>query len=305
MYRVAVIGNCQAAGVASSVKFLLRQSYVKEILTWETSKWYPSDDHLITDLATFDHIFIQHSWGGRISEETVKTLHEKNLSVTEYPVITFPAFHPDLIYITVDGKDDFLTGPIGAYNSAIALFGYLMGLDVDAALTLYTGDVYERLGYFGMWDHSVSALIKEGARFGIDLQMPINEWLREGSFMHSINHAKILPLAHLAKLLLEKAGIPSTREIDLEYIQDVAKKDAIWPIYPEIGRRFGLTGNHVFKKPDYSVQNHLDAYFDLSDFVHSSYASFSYFQKAALKNSRINAWTEDNGLCDWLIKRAT
>jgi hypothetical protein len=304
MHRIAVIGNCQAAGVASAMQFLVKNSYVKQILTWETSKWYEDDEKLFADLATFDHIFMQRSWGGRINPDTFKALQDRKYSVTEFPIITFPAFHPDLIYATIEGRSGFLNGPIGPYNSAIALFGYLAGIDVESVLKLYTREVYSKLGYLDMWSKSLESLIADAAKYDINIASEVNEWLREGSFMYSINHAKILPLAQLARILLKKTNVRSMRNLDLQYIEDHGQKDAIWPIYPEIAERFSITGSYVFKKPDYAVTNHLDTFFDLSDFVQNSYMSMSYFRRANLKNERVIGWLNDEELRTWLLERA-
>ena len=274
---------------------------MKHLLSWELSRWYDSSEAFVTDLRSFDAVFCQDVDLAPFVDGKVEGLKALFSNTFEFPIIVFPAYHPDLIYITLAQPNvaQFFSSPIGSYNSALALFGYKSDLSPYQTRRLFTDTVYARLGYYDMWESSQDALLKAGRASGLRLDDVFTTWVRSGCFKHSINHAKMAPLIDIARLLLGKTFGQTTFEEAGPFLVDPAAKDAVWPIYPEIGERLGLRGSYMFRCPDYIAQQG-QKYFSLDLFLAESFKSFGFFPKAALTSDRVDAWLADKPLTDWL-----
>lgn len=82
------------------------------------------------------------------------------------PSVLFSAFHPDIVFatrISADGgaNGGCLQSPLGDYQSALVIYGYLRGLTAEKTITLFTQDVYDVLRYTSMWTEAESFLISE------------------------------------------------------------------------------------------------------------------------------------------------
>ena len=122
--RIAVIGNCQAFGIAYAMKLLDPSATVDHFSIIRKSR--ASFDLFTKTLATYDHVFSHEFPHGHISggdaEELCRRLREKTILV---PTVTFSAFHPDLVYLIDETRGNApLFGPLGPYHSALAVFAY-------------------------------------------------------------------------------------------------------------------------------------------------------------------------------------
>src|SRR5690606_23883092 len=124
--------------------------------------------------------------------------------VLQVPAIGFSAFHPDLCYVRND-RTNALTSQ--HYNSAIAAWAYLRGVDGAEARRLFNRRSYRELGYFDQWQPSRDFL-ERSFKYS-RLQDIFSDFFlhvqRQGMFMHSINHPKISALEQLGKLLDRKS----------------------------------------------------------------------------------------------------
>ncbi|MFC2254074.1 WcbI family polysaccharide biosynthesis putative acetyltransferase [Labrys portucalensis] len=305
MPRIAVVGNCQALGVAEVLKYLLPNSFIKQSISWEIQNWISSYEDFVRDLATFDHVFVQDVAFGNFPGANLERLRQDLPNVVEFPIIVFPAFHPDLVYVSNKKKENsnFILSPIGPYNSAIALYAYKRDYTVIETLNLFKENVYKRLGYFDFWDSSTDALLANGKRLGFDLTENLARWSREGCFMHSINHAKLIVLADIAQLLLDKVGIRARQNNWKDYVVDPAQMDAIWPVYTEVASKFAFNGSYIFKKPNYALKENTQ-FFTLDTFVSKSFESYKHFPKTDLLCERVDQWLADESLAAFLDRAA-
>jgi hypothetical protein len=205
-----------------------------------------------------------------------------------FPVLNFSAYHPDLVYIRVDSAKDFLHGPLGHYNSAIAFWGFLHGLSIANAIALFNEGTYEALGYFDFWQTSRQALIDEGAITNFPLGRYLDSWSRVGCFMHSVNHPRLFVFADVAKELLTRLGLPIITGAT-NYLSDEFADGPVWPVFPEIAARLGIEGRYYFKigrglcPIDRPV-----AMLDLREFVESSFEAFGKHGKGDLICDRMD-----------------
>lgn len=301
MARIVVIGNCQAEVIAEGMRFFKPDAFSKHILSWEIPRWYDNVDSFINDLKSFDHIFSHNVDLSPYLPGGLQELKERFTNAIEIPTVVFPAYHPDLVYVyRGQGSGEAVFSPIGAYNSAIALFGYKKDLSAYQTIRLFNEAVYRKLGYFDMWEASQNALLASGRDAGLSLASLFPKWTRSGCFMHSINHSKIEPLIDISKLLLGKV-LGNVADADWRpFIVDPLQKDAVWPIYPEIAEKFGLPGSYMFRRPDYANTSE-QRYLPLETFVIQSLKSYSFHPKHALYSDRVENWIQNRELSAWLL----
>lgn len=243
--RVLVSGNCQTAGIAAA---MLRFGAVGEAhavpLTGESQEALRAKLDRLAD--TTDLWFL--SPNNRVGLEAAAA-HGKR--VVRLPLVQFGAFHPDICYAWHRGTR-VLSAP--NYNSAIVVWGWQTGRDVEATAALFRPEVFAALGYFGAWAAGVRDLQKAFADAGLSHRLA--EWFlackRDGCFMHSINHPRVDAVVRLARVLVEEAGLTVVRTVHPGELND-GLNGTVWPVYPAIAERLGLAdGCYTWK---YLAQN--------------------------------------------------
>jgi hypothetical protein len=234
--KIAIIGNCQHAGVARCMKAM---NSAIDVLPIPIEPVIEKSFDLHSALQDRELILTQ-------TYEIDSLLRQHKYNVVYYPRICFEAYHPDIAY--VQNGAELVHTPMHHYNSKIVLFAYLRGLNVADTLRFFTGAVYEKLGYLEVWGPATRALLIEGQESDFPLEELLSQWSRKGCFMHSVNHPRLMVLASLAKTLLRRLGIPVRASQPEDYlIDELAVHGPIWPVYPEIASSLGLEGHLEFR----------------------------------------------------------
>jgi hypothetical protein len=266
---LGVVGNCQARGVAACMQSLTRHA----VLPWAHIGVTPPED-LAEAVAKCDVIFVQHVFG-----ERVDALERRSQTrIVKLPIVTFPAFHPDLIYLRYG--DDLADSPLGKYHSSLAFHGWTTGLNLRDTLDLYNARTYQRLGFFSYLDASLAALRQEAATVDMPLETLCAGWLRQGCFMHTVNHPKLFVLADIARAALARVGLEADTPDGPDHVADPLLKGAIWPVYPELASRWGLRGSYQFKVQQ--VRGSPVRFLDLEAFVARSLRIYATLDRTAL-----------------------
>ncbi len=290
--RIAVVGNCQSFGVAYAMKTLNPAARVDRFTI--IRKGLATVDMLARALATYDHVFSIHFPKGYLRDGGFEQLRERLPNVRLLPSLVFSGYHPDLVYIldpTAGGRP--LDGPIGSYHSAIALYAYLRGMNLEQAEALFSAQVYDALGYFDVWESAAAELLGLARAAGVDLSAEFMRWSRGVPFMYSINHPKPFVLFDLARVLLRKAGLPAADlPFDLYAVDDVVR-GVVFPVYPEIAERYGQTGSYLFKRAHFELESGVGDFFDLPGFLKASFAAYGACKPAQLVTPRTQAWLDD------------
>ena len=287
--RLHVIGNCQGQAVAHAMRMLVPETEVAFTSVFGIATSYRRAADLVVATRDCDAVFANafHAPfrdGGGFEDLRAGT------RLVPIPTLVFSAFHPDAIYVgNESGGQGLVYGPMGGYHSAIALYGYLEGLDLEATLRLFQHETYRRLGYLDLWDGSVATLAELGRHADYPLDESILRWTRRGCFMHGINHPKMYVAADLARGLLRKAGI-AFEDCDLDgYLPDDFIRSGTWPVYEAIAEHYGVPGSALFLKAPTRKTGPART-MTLRAFVEASFASYRKRDRARLASPRVEGW---------------
>jgi ABC-type polysaccharide/polyol phosphate transport system ATPase subunit len=287
---ILVLGNCQARPFASCLQALCPEITFMgvELSSLLVQGCMRRDRNLRARLDQYEWL-VAHPEAARLIVDNFPDLGER---VTRFPNVTFSAYHPDLVYVhaTSDSISKHLYGPLGHYNSAIALWGYQNRLSIDETVGLFNERTYETLGYFQFWQSSRQSLVNDGTDADMPLQDSVDRWSHRGVFMYSINHPKMSVFADIGEVVLRRLQLPRVRQAG-DYADNEFVRAPIWPVYPEVATRLGLEGgDYLFKVPE-------DAYapdkpvvmLDLREFVGQSFNTFSQYRRDNLRCERLQS----------------
>jgi hypothetical protein len=264
MKRWIVIANCQAFGLANSIRSLARDIDCYACDLWQYTEQMRSDPDFYRNNYDFALISDEaREWFA--CDDAVLPPH------IPIPNLTFSAFHPDCCYVHVGGQP--LTGVVGPYHSLIAVAAYKEDIGPDRAAAFFRESVYEQAGYFAMWGAQREALIADFARSGIAIGSVIRRMSHGRAFMFTINHPRIEMLFEVARAILAARNEPL---FDGIWPPPETLAGVQWPIYPEVGRRIGIEGACLFKPADEQRP------IELAEFLERSHAIFGAWEKSQL-----------------------
>lgn len=292
--RIAVIGNCQGAAVTTALRLLLPEAHVVYHSVYRIARRFPAMADLVRELGSYDAVFAG-SFSAPFRDGGSFEALRAAVGLVQMPVVVFSAYQPDIVYVgDLSDAVRLVRTPVGGYNSALALFGFLQGLSVEATLRLFDPEAYRLVGYLGIWEGSQATLLGLGRDSGWDLGPDLLRWTRRGPFMHLVNHPRMFVTNDLARGLLAKAGI-AFPDIDLDsYAADEIVRLGSWPLYPGIAEQFGLDGSRTFLRPAEGAA--MPRTIGLRAFVEGSFASYGKVARARLRSERVDQWLGLDGL---------
>jgi len=255
--RWLVVSNCQTAGLANCIQ---SQTSDVSVFGLDTAMFKSKPWRMNAMIAKFDKLFLYE----HVRPEIPKAKLDKVPVHVGVPIITFRAYHPDLIYIF--NREKPLSGPIGHYHSAIAFACYRKGISPSDAVSYFTGTFYEKCGYFDLWEPERDRVIREFGAFGLDIHPYFRDWGRKNAFMYSYNHPRIQPIYDMASALLKSQGYAAKRSDAVPH--DNLANSAIFAVYPEVGEVLGVRGQYEFR----SVGNYRPM--SLSEYVAGCYEAY-------------------------------
>jgi hypothetical protein len=283
----AVIGNGQAFSMARCIEALTDTPLPAwrwvspATLSEETAR-----DDLVGVFDEHDKVFIQPALWETVTRRFPElTQLGRRRKCVLFPSVTFAAFHPDLAFVALPGGST-LRGVTGEYHSSVALMAWKAGLDAAAALKLYNGETYRRLGFLGWWQPAVTMLLDEGRAAGLPIEGLLERWTRAGCFMHAVDHPKLFVIADIARALLQREEIACAELDPTASLRDALQDDVVWPLYPEIGERLQLAGDYRFKLESYGVSEDAAPTLDLEQFVDRSFALYQHYGPDDLRCDR-------------------
>lgn len=245
--RVCVIGNCQADGLADWVSRLVPGA---EVEAFSVAGIDPDDPAVraawrgMLDRSELAITQIGPAHQARFGIPSPDALEAEGLRVLPAPWIMFRGFHPDCVFLFDKGV--IVNGAAGAHHSGIAAAAFLEGLPETRALQLFNSFTYSALGYFDAFATASEVMSDHWRAAGLDA----SRWLKRPltPFMSTINHPTVDVLEDVARQMLARAGIETVASGETPI--DRLAGSGVWPIYPEIAQRLGLTGGTDFAYPD-------------------------------------------------------
>lgn len=287
--RILLIGNCQFTGIANLINSMSPDTHAAAIEL--TPIYLKNIKQKVFDLRLLiencDIAILQHLPSEPLHQFLVTTYPLLKQKIRLCPAISFTAFHPDLGYVK-SPTGAHLVGEMGEYHSMLAFWAWKNDKTPDEALELFNSSVYKHLGYYNHLSTSKDFLLDRGRLSDLPLSEMMDEWLKKGCFMHSINHPKIFVLADIARALLDREQVHYLPEVE-NYLHDPLSLHPCWPIYPDIGTKLSLSGHYTFKKISTSPQNlsKIETV-DLKDFITKSFQVYSNYPKADLSSFRLD-----------------
>ncbi|WP_298327812.1 WcbI family polysaccharide biosynthesis putative acetyltransferase [Asticcacaulis sp.] len=244
--KVAIVGGCQAEGLAEATRHLIPHAVVS---AWHAGVNPPdSPEAIVAKIKDFDLVLTQIGSGHGMPELEIDRLTGWHPNAHFMPTFVFSGFHPDLSY-AFDS-----TGLINAvhsdFHSKIAVAGFLLGLSPQRTLSLYNGLIFTELGYFDVFPAARNAVESQLREMGFEIDGMIDGWLGQGEpFMYMTNHPAVRVLAALAAQLYSRLGlIPRSAPLP-EIEKDHLGESFTWPVYPALAARIGARGSFDFKRP--------------------------------------------------------
>ncbi len=235
--QIIVSSDCQTGGIAAALRIIFPNDEI-------TPLTLPSSSKLKAQSKFAEKLKIADVWvssGGYKLLETMTWDHP--LQLIRIPVISFAGFHPDIVYARKASTHELV---YPHYNSAIAVWAYRNRMEAQEAEKLFNKKTFIELGYLDQWGPSAERLQQAFKDSDLEFSDFFLAMRREGLFMYSLNHPKVIALVRLAKLVAQKLGAgPEVldRAIDI----NEGLHEEIWPVYPGIGESLSLHSSYEWK----------------------------------------------------------
>lgn len=272
--KIALFGSCQVDGISQCLRVMAPKC---QILSTNLGV-HPDISDSVEAAKSCDAIILQTHFRDLLNEgNLLDSLKDKY--ILSCPTWYFPAFHPDLVYIS--STKGIVKSPMSDYQSSIIFYAWMKGLTVDQTEELFCEPVFEHLKFFDFWETSKQALLNDIRHSDLDLSGAFDCWAACGCFAYSVNHPKLFVLSSIAEAILKKLGIIPTPlpHRPEEFLPD-RLSSLVWPVYPPIAQRLGLEGEYVFR-----VSN--DLCLTLREYIEGSFKCFTPFPREELRCSRV------------------
>ena len=242
--RIGLVGLCQVHAVGDGFRHLLEDA---QIISIEASAFKRAGKIAQAEalIANCDIVFC-HQLPSEFESLATAELRKRFPRLIMIPVIAFTGFHPDSMYFFLGQKQ--FESPVGRFHSAIVAAAYSLNLSADRADSLFNSFIFRQLGYFDEFAKARQFLKATMQAADLDIEQEWESWMAPGAFMHTINHPKAYVLASIAKMLAANQGLIAPNQPTPDLQHDHLSNVTIWPVYPELARPNGITGNYQFKR---------------------------------------------------------
>ncbi|MFN8052306.1 MAG: WcbI family polysaccharide biosynthesis putative acetyltransferase [Acidimicrobiales bacterium] len=255
--RILVLGNCQTAGIAATLRCSLPGADVVPMM------WPGRVTPDIVALAARADVVVTTI--GYDAGAALLTSAASSARLIVVPQIYFAAFHPDIVHVPAPGGGEW-SGLTRGYHSRLVLWGARTGASAAEIVSWFRTDVFEALGYHELWAHSMTLLGQAMTESDCDL----GEWYLplagRGAFMLTDNHPRIDAIVQLGRSVALQLGAERSRvEYDWERVipDGLLATAEVWPLYPGLAERLGLRGTYAWRLADGSMLD-LDTFVDRS-----------------------------------------
>lgn len=253
--KVIVISNCLTGSYHGAVTALFPDWDVKAAGFNQAQQWLETGEkpEFAQFLAECD-LYIGFPVEG-LHMETALNPNAERLII---PDLYFRGLHPDV------AKLDGFWGPFSTEEaphtqcSLIMVGGRALGKTAEETQALFREDVYERLGYFDLFASERNRMIADFAKNGIALDEAFNFWETQRDFVFVPHHPRSVVPVEIIRCAFKDRYLDPEAYVASQSLREtepdrLAPMTEIWPVYPEIARRFGFEGSLTWHRfPRYS-----------------------------------------------------
>ena len=271
--KLVVFGNCQAAGIARLAQAMTGDIVAQSFETTPSFLRRLKDGEFDLKSAIKDADLIWVQTVAEVTQAIIKLAPRMQARIRQLPPLNYAGFHPDCVYVAREGGGH-LQGPMGEYQSSLAFWAWRNGVEQTAALDLFRSDVFEHLSFDRYHQAAQRNLLASSRHAGFAIVHLLDRWLESGCFMHTVNHPKLYAQADVVREALRLEGIDPIEDA-AQWVDDGLARWPVWPVYPEIAVRSGLSGSYVFKLDrGFCPDNKPVLTMDLPQFIEASYEAF-------------------------------
>lgn len=246
-FRILLVGNCQAGHHAQLARIAFEHCSADYIAVHNASDPARAADveaFFNSPEARYDLViaFTLHEKWGAVSREALENRFGRD-RVFYIPNLIFEGLQPDMISIGELGAR--IAGPLGDYHSRIAVGAWLMGADLAATLKLFTGQGFERLGYFARFAASLEEFRQRERSTDMTFGDVLLREVRNHVSFFTLNHPTPTLFSAFMQELRERvvstgrarsSGVP----MDPCLVAQSLIESGVAPIFPEIAEAAGL-----------------------------------------------------------------
>lgn len=276
--RIVILANHQHAGLAAALRALLPAAKIDDFNLANLVTDGPPRRLAVACVGAADHI-ISHDAAAQFGKLSTASLRAARRPVQLLPAFRFSGFHPDIVTITLDGRE--ILGPTGPLHSRIAAAAYMAGLSASDTASLYSRLVFARLGYFDAFDAQRATLIRTFAVYGYDLAPLFDGWMKPGCFMFDATRPRMRVLLDLGRRLCERMCIDPAAGASEATVQNPLAGAPMQPLFADIAARIGVSPEGSFR--GVAASGTRPPLLSLDDFIAASFAVYKRVPLAALR----------------------
>ena len=267
--KMIAIGNFQCVTFANLAQRMLPEHIVEHYQLHSTSA------KLSAVVSAFDVVFVQPQIFDLMDENT-----RSSTAIHKFPRCSFSGFHPDMIYLSYDGRGYISTA---SHHSAIIFGAWANGLnEYETEKIFFDENLFRALQFERYFAGTETALMLEWSNCGLDARPYFERWMNSKTpFMLTMNHPRLNVLHDMTRAVLEKHGFAVIEKIDLphHHLEDLAT----WPVYPCIAEYYGKVGSLEFIR---NAAPGRERSVGLRDFITSCFAIYGTCDKAKFSKNK-------------------
>ena len=245
--KALVVTNCATAAYTSGLRALFPDWEVKGADLSLAHKWLVDEPNAtFQEFLTAARLLVLPA-----ADEPLFQEHLAGKEVLVIPYFHFRAFHPDSFHLGCGDRPVPSVLVSGNLHSRIAVTAKVLGMTENDAIAAFSARIYERIGYYSVFESEKSELLERFFAQGIDIEPDFENWLRSGNFLYTYNHAKAfvfndILLRGLYGRFIDKSQMGAAHAA-LARVPDYLEPAIRWPVYPEIARNYGFESELVWR----------------------------------------------------------
>ncbi len=280
--KLGIVANCQVQPLAKLLSALDGVQTVAPLPTHQFgTKQFEKTEETFNDLIQDpDTVVLSYNHESRFNAYATQTLKQQIRRFHTLTNIHFSGLHPDIIYVGDQGGR--IQSPLGDYHSKIILHSFLTGRSQSDCLQRFSGNEYERLGYYLEFEKSATELRSRDNPLDIPFAGHFLALLKETPCLYTLNHPTPAVFQEYVLVIAQHLGLKAWRQ-PIALLPNYLAHSTWWPVYDEIAQAHNLSYRMpmVFKQPDSMGGK----FITLGQLVHSSYQMYGKARNR-LSNSR-------------------